>query len=542
MPGAYTPQRIGSSGFGVDIGLSGNTLLAAITACCATGFLLVGYDNGVMGGLVNTPSFQRTFNNPNADTISDIVSLYEIGCFVGALATFAIGDWLGRRGAIVIGAAWMVVGAVVQAAASSVGVMILGRIVCGVGMGIINATVPILQAETSPAISRGKLVALDLTVLNVGIVLSYWIDYAFNYSSNLRDSDVAWRVPLALQCFFIALIAAIALAIPDTPRWLVKRGRADDAASVLERLLNEPRDSLRVRSELKAIQAALEHEQDEADKVPSWARLLAPGGGLRDDALRSRRRLLLACFIQMAQQLGGINAIIYYSSTLFQQSIGLNNQDSALLAGGLNMCLVVGSTISYFLIDSVGRKKLLLSCIAGMAAVMAVQTGLVYKVQQLNDAGLDSAVYGRAASSMLFAFELFFSIGFQATVWLIPSEVLPLSIRTKGSALSTAANWICNYAVVKFTPIAIDNIRWRFYIIFAILNAAWLPIIAMFLPETKGRSLEEMNEVFATDGWRIGKVEDGGAGGAGQNEPNPPYEEPTPAAEEFLTVAADAKQ
>lgn len=507
---SYKVTRISNGIFGYDVGLSGSMLLAFITACCATGFLLVGYDNGVFGGLVNTPSFQSTFDNPDANTVSNIVSLYEIGCFVGALSTFIIGDYLGRRGTIIVGSIWMIAGAIIQAASSEVGVMIAGRIICGVGMGTINATVPILQAESSPALSRGKLVAVDLTVLNVGIVLSYWIDYGFNYSSNLSNKAVAWRVPIALQCVFIVIIALIALIIPDTPRWLVKQGRIEDATSVLERLLDEPRDSHLVQLQLNAIKAALEHEQHEAQKVSGWSRLIAPGGGFKDDNLRTRRRLLLACFIQGAQQLGGVNGLIYYSSTLFQDSIGLGNKQSAILAGGLNMSLILGSAISFFLIDRVGRKMLLLPCIAGMSAVMAVQTGLVYKAQQPNA----DAVYGRAASAMLFIFDLLFSVGFQATVWLIPSEVLPLSIRTKGSALSTASNWICNFAVVKFTPIAIKNIRYQLYIIFAVLNAAWLPIIAFFLPETACKSLEDMDEVFARDGWQIDRLE----GGARENQ------------------------
>ncbi|KAH0445982.1 hypothetical protein IEQ34_025181 [Dendrobium chrysotoxum] len=474
---------------------TGNWLMAIITACCATGFLLVGYDNGVFGGLVNTPSFKATFNDPDANTIGNIVSLYEIGCCVGALSTFYIGEKFGRRMAILFGSVWMIAGAIIQAACSSVGVMIAGRIICGIGMGIINATVPVLQAETSPAISRGKLVALDLTVLNCGIVLMA--------ASGLQRP--AWRVPIALQCVFIVIIAMIAFVIPDTPRWLVKKGRVEDATRVLERLRNGSRDEPRIADELAAIISALEHERNEASKVEGWKHLIAPGGGWKDDALRTRRRLFLACFIQAAQQLGGINALIYYSSTLFQDSIKLSNDQSALLAGGLNMCLILGSVISIFLIDVVGRKKLLLPCISGMALVMAVQTGLVWKTQQ---PGAD-AVFGRAASAMLFVFELFFSIGFQATVWLIPSEVLPLRIRTQGSALSTASNWICNFAVVKFTPSALQNIQWKVYIIFAILNAAWVPILAFFLPETARKSLEEMDEVFATDGWQIDQSEAG---------------------------------
>ena len=358
----------------------------------------------------------------------------------------------------------------------------------------------------SPATSRGKLVAIDLTILNVGIVLSYWIDYAFNFSGSLAEKDLAWRLPIALQLIFVVLIVFITFAIPETPRWLIKRGRVEDATRVLERLHDQPRSSAKVMADLHGIQSALEHEQHEAHKVSGIAHLVAPGGGWKDDSLRTRRRLLLACFIQGAQQLGGINGLIYYSSTLFQQSIGLSNHDSALMAGGLNMCLILGSTISYFLIDRVGRKALLLPCILGMSLVMATQTGLVYRIQQ----GGDTAIFGRAASAMLFIFELFFSIGFQATVWLIPSEVLPLSIRTWGSALSTSVNWIMNFAVVKFTPIAIQNIGYQFYIIFAILNAAWLPVIYLFLPETANRTLEEMDEVFATDDWHLARVESAG--------------------------------
>lgn len=489
------PRRISNDYFGIDIGLKGRPLLAVITASCAAGFSLVGYDNGVFGGILGTTSFNATFDNPDANTVGNIVSLYEIGCFVGALSTFVIGDVLGRRRTILIGSLFMIAGAVIQAACNSVGIMILGRIVSGLGMGAINSTVPILQAETSPAVSRGQLVALDLTVLNIGIVVSYWVDYAFNYSG--LTGTKTWRVPIALQCVFIVVLMVCTLIIPDTPRWLASKGREAEAIAVLERLHNKSVDSEEVQESFAGIQQALGHER--AASSTGWKSLIAPGGGWKDDQIQTRKRLLLACFIQAAQQLSGINALIYYSGTLFSQSIGLDSQKSALLAGGLNMCLILGSTISIFLIDRVGRKKLLIPCITGMSLVMAVQTGLVKKTQEPGS----SAVYGRAASAMLFVFELFFSLGFQATVWLIPSEVLPLLIRTKGSALSTASNWIFNFAVVKFTPSALENIKWKTYIVFAVLNACWVPIIAIFLPETAGKNLEQIDELFATDGWHL---------------------------------------
>ncbi|EST08403.1 General substrate transporter [Kalmanozyma brasiliensis GHG001] len=484
----YTPRRISNDFFGIDVGLRGNALLAVITASCASGFLLVGYDNGVMGGLVNGEEFKRTFNTNDANTLGNIVSLYEIGCFFGALATFVVGDYLGRRRTILISSIFMVAGAIIQAACNDVGVMIAGRIISGLGMGAINSTVPVLQAETAPATSRGKLAAVSLTILNVGIVLSYWIDYAFAVT---LTGNVIWRVPIALQCVFIGGLVLATLIIPETPRWLAKKGRHEEAIAVLERLHNASIDSPEVQQSYAGIQQALEHER--AASNTGWSFLV------KEDSIRSRRRLLLACFIQAAQQLSGINALIYYSGTLFAKSVRLSDAQSAVMAGGLNMCLILGSTISYFLIDRVGRKALLIPCIAGMSAVMCVQTGLVKVIQE----GTGGAIYGRAAAAMLFVFEFFFSLGFQATVWLIPSEVLPLLIRTKGSALSTASNWIFNFAIVKFTPSALDNIGWKTYIIFAVLNAAWVPIIYFFLPETANRTLEEMDEIFAKDNWQI---------------------------------------
>lgn len=134
-----------------------------------------------------------------------------------------------------------------------------------------------------------------------------------------------------------------------------------------------------------------------------------------------------------------------------------------------------------------------------MSLVFILQTIFVRQIET----GTASIEVERAAVAMLFLFELFFSLGFQATVWMIPSEILPLNIRTQGSALSTASNWINNFIVVKFTPSALANIGFRTYIIFAIFNALWVPILWGCLPETKGKGLEEIDELFSTDGWKL---------------------------------------
>jgi MFS family permease len=164
------------------------------------------------------------------------------------------------------------------------------------------------------------------------------------------------------------------------------------------------------------------------------------------------------------------------------------------MSGFLQTWFFVASFIPWLLIDRVGRRPLLLSCIAAMAAVMVVQTGLIYNVQ--NQTSIATAC-GYGAAVMLFLFEGFFTIGFQATVWVYPSEILPLRLRQRGSSVSTGCNWIFNYMIVQITPIAISNIGYKTYIIFAVLNAAWLPVIYLFYPETKGLELEDVDALFS---------------------------------------------
>ena len=183
-----------------------------------------------------------------------------------------------------------------------------------------------------------------------------------------------------------------------------------------------------------------------------------------------------------------------YSGTLFEKSIGFDTHMSSLMSGFLQTWFFVASFIPWFLIDRVGRRPLLLSMISLMAAVMAVQSGLIYQVQYKTASAKGAGI---AAAAMLFVFQGAFTIGFQATVWVYPSEILPLRLRQRGSAISTAANWICNYIIVQITPHAISNIGWKTYIIFAVLNALWVPIIFVFFPETKGLELEDVDRLFS---------------------------------------------
>ena len=428
------------------------------------------------------------------------------GCFLGSIATSIVGENLGRRKSVGVGVVIMIVGALLQSTAYTVAHIIVARIVSGVGMGFINSTVPVLQNEFSPKASRGICkapspvqeeskrlqwlthvldVCAQLSVLNFGIFLSYWIDFGF---SSIPDS-YAWRVPVILQCIFLLPMLALLPLIPDTPRWYAAHGRSADALDVLERLHRGRMSDDDIQLLHQTIEKTVAYEA--ALNAGSWRELL------RRDDIRSARRLALACFIQAAQQLGGINAIIYYSGTVFQKSIGFAPRDAALLSGYLQTWFFVASFIPWFLIDRIGRRPLLLSMIAVMAAAMAINAALVYQIDYATAIQYSAGI---GAAAMLFVFQGAFTIGFQATVWVYPSELLPLRLRQRGSAISTASNWIMNFLIVLVTPPAIQNIQYRTYIIFAVLNAAWLPVIYFFFPETKGLELEEVDRLFAKSG------------------------------------------
>ncbi|KAL5114313.1 hypothetical protein ACEQ8H_007788 [Pleosporales sp. CAS-2024a] len=461
--------------------LRGRALMLTVSLLTSLGFMLIGYDNGLMGGLVGAPAFNKTFNHPSSDMVATIVAIFEIGCFVGAMSTAVFGERLGRRKTVAIGAVISMLGAILQGSAYSRAHLIVGRIVSGIGLGIINSTVPVMQAEFSPKASRGMYVCAQLSTLNFGIFLVYWIDFGFVS----HTSSYAWRVPTLLQCFIQLAILGLLTVIPETPRWLASHDRPDECLKVLARVADAPEDDYAVQRLHTTITETVAYEQS---RQAGWKDIF------RSDPIKSRRRFFIACGIQMFQQLGGINAIIYYSGTLFEKSIGFDTHMSSLMSGFLQTWFFVASFIPWFLIDRIGRRPLLMSMISVMAAVMAVQAALIYQVQ-FKTASAHAA--GIAAAAMLFVYQGAFTIGFQATVWVYPSEILPLRLRQRGSAISTAANWICNYIIVQITPPAISHIGWRTYIIFAILNALWVPIIYFFFPETKGLELEDVDRLFS---------------------------------------------
>ncbi|KIW14475.1 hypothetical protein PV08_07259 [Exophiala spinifera] len=410
----------------------------------------------------------------NQSTIQGVaISCYTLGCAVGAFLAMRFGQITGRRWAIFIGCSVVSIGAVLQFSAFGLPQFVVGRVICGMGTGINTSTVPVWQAETTKPHQRGPVIAFETSMVIAGVMVSYWIDFGLSYA---EPSSAAWRVPVALQLVFALIVLGMILVMPESPRWLICQDRLEEAAAVVSALYDLPEEDPLVADQLQAIRAI--------QQVGSKAGILEM---FTQGPLKNRTRTMLGVGIQVLSQLSGINIITYYAATIYENEIGLTPFVSRLLAAGNGTQYFVASLFSVPIIKHCNRRPVMMMVASGMSLSMVV-------LAILNSIGGRGPGIGAAA--FLFVFNTFFGIGYAQLSWLYPAEVTPLSVRSQANALSTASNWLGNFMVVMITPVAFNNIGWRTYIIFAIFNFAAVPVFYLFFPETRGRSLEEVDLIF----------------------------------------------
>ncbi|KAL5359043.1 hypothetical protein BJX96DRAFT_164166 [Aspergillus floccosus] len=412
--------------------LVGKPLTYAITATAGSGFLLFGYDQGVMAGILSGDAFTRTF--PEIDTTASghgssslqgtVVAIYEIGCFLGALVALFAGERLGRRMCIMAGCVILSIGAVLQATAYTIPHMIVGRIVAGVGNGLNTSTI--------------------------------------HYGMSYVKSEAQFRFPLALQILFAIITFIGVILLPESPRWLIAHDRHNEARHILwaiqpnahDILENDPVVDLDVADITKAIV-----EEQAASKEGSFRAVFKNG------PQRFLHRTLLGMGGQMMQQMSGVNLITYYNTVIFEKSVGMTHNLALLMAGFNGVAYFVSTFVPIWTIDRLGRRKLMLFAAAGQCCCMAILAGTVWD---------GSHASGIVATLMLFLFNFFFGVGLLAIPWL----------------------WIFTFLVVEITPVSIDNIGYRTYIYFAIFNFCFLPLIYFFYPEPRNLTLEQVDLLF----------------------------------------------
>ena len=458
-------------------------LHTAISVAAGTIMCLFGYEQGVFGGIIVGHEFLEYFHQPSPSLQGFVTSVYDLGCFFGAILTLFVGEKLGRKRMLILGTIIMASGIIVQTTAFSMKHLILGRFIAGIGNGGNTATAPVWHVETSHHSNKGKAVAKEMTVNVLGFVISNVVTLAFSGI----DTEIQWRFPLGIQLIFVVIILTMVPMLPESPRWLLARKREAEAREVLACL-----NPSNFEAEFQDIRASVRLEQS---VQASWSDIFRGGP--------ATRRLLLGMLLQVAQQLSGINTLCYYLPMVLQKSVGLTGLVSRLLATANAVSYMLATGASIFIIEKVGRRPLLMWTAAAQAIAFL---GLAISTE-VGQRATGDLIPGVMATVFISLYFIAFSFGFTAIPWLYPAEVNSLSMRTKGAALATASDWIFNYAVVQFTPIGIHYLRWELYLIFAILNISFVPMVYYLVVETAGRSLEQIDRWFALNpGWLVHKA------------------------------------
>lgn len=461
------------------IPLKGKSLVYAITSVCASAFCLFGYDNGLMGVIISEKGFLDIIGHPNSSLLGFVVSCYDVGCMVSALCCVFFGDRYGRRKMIFAGCVLHILGSIITTAAFSIGQVIASRVIIGFGMGIFTSTCPVWLAESADAHTRAVMVAVELTSLIIGTAIAFWFDFGMSF---VRQS-VSWRLPFAFQMVFSFFALIMTIYLPDSPRWLLSKGKREEAVKVLALLrdLNETDEP--VQAEVHDIEGALIFERENAG---SWASLFQ-----KKDNSRALARICVSSAAQAMQALSGINFIEYYFPFILKNSVRLSPNTANIISGCSQIWYLLCSFLTWWLINRLGRRRLFFLGSIGMGTCMMVFTICLWK---------NTRPAAETSVAFLFIYLSFFTWGWMSNLWTYPAEILPLQYRSKGLGFSVFALWAFQFWTVEIAPVSIDNIGWKTYIIWTVLNFGCLLIAYFFFPETSGMTLEAVDFMFNTEG------------------------------------------
>ena len=433
---------------------------------------LFGYDQGVISGAL--AGIKSTFSL-SLLMIQVVTSWVTLGALVGSLIAGELGDRLGRKRTVLIAGALFTLGAAIQWLAPAAWVLVAGRLVIGTGVGMAAVSAPLYAAELAPANLRGRFVSAYQLAITVGIFLAYLVNDALSASAN-------WRLMLGLSAIPGLALFVIALVAPESPRWLMIVNRRSDAETETRKVQPE----INVNERLNSIAETISKE----GKKASWGEVFGK---------EWRRPLLIAVGLAIFQQITGINAIIYYANQIFA-SAGFATETSrstmTLWAiGGVN---VLSTFVAIAFIDRIGRRKLLLTGLIGMAvSLVVVGTAFHFMAPTLKGAG-GLTITGIVTVVALIVFIASFAFSLGPVVWTVINEVFPAHIRGRGVALATAINWGSAYIVAQFFLSLVHGIGspMTFWLLalFCVLGWIW---IFLRVPETKGLTLEKIQAMWA---------------------------------------------
>ncbi|KAJ4342849.1 hypothetical protein N0V95_006828 [Ascochyta clinopodiicola] len=363
----------------------------------------------------------------------------------------------------------------------------VARFLTGIGTGIETSTVPMYQSELCEANKRGRLVASEPLFVGVGIVIAYWFDYGMSFV----PGSIAWRLPIACQVIFAVIVIILVFGLPESPRYLYKHGSHAEALQILCDVYDGSPEDPKIAKENREVLEALKVEEETGEY--RWSQLL------KKDRVQTGRRVLLAYGAQFMNQMGGINLVVYYITSVLQLNVGLDRNLSLLLGGVINCMFFIGSLYPTFTLDKTGRRKPMMWGSFGCGFSMLMIAVLLSFQQRGSD---DPVAKATASASVAFFFTYMLSFGatMNCIPWVYVPEILPLHVRAKGTAVGISANWLWNFFVVMITPTLLNSLAWKGYLIFMALNFSFIPLVYFCYPETANLSLEEVDWLFYEGG------------------------------------------
>ncbi|KAL5730222.1 putative polyol transporter 4 [Ranunculus cassubicifolius] len=448
--------------------------------------VLISYDVGVMSGAIIYIQEDLNLTEVQEEVLVGILSFVSL---LGSLAGGKASDAVGRKWTMGFAAVVFQAGATVMAFAPSFEVLMIGRLLAGIGIGFGIMIAPVYIAEISPTVARGSLTSYPEIFINVGILLGYVANYAF---AGL-PVHINWRIMLGVGVLPSVFIGLSLFVIPESPRWLVMKNRIDEARLVLLRT-NENQGEIEER--LADIQAAANSNvESKYEEKAVWRELLSPSPALR-------RMLTTGIGIQLFQQITGIDATVYYSPTIFKEAgvEGNNKLLAATIAVGFSKTIFI--LVAILVIDKVGRKPLLYVSTIGMSTCLfGLVLTLTFFAQQTFGVVLAILfVCGNVA---------FFSVGIGPICWVVTSEIFPLRVRAQASALGSVFNRVCSGVIAMsfLSACRAISVAGTFFI-FTLLAAISAVFVHIYVPETKGKSLEEIEMMFQEgEEWKRREVE-----------------------------------
>ncbi|KAK2985507.1 hypothetical protein RJ640_008680 [Escallonia rubra] len=448
--------------------------------------VLLGYDVGVMSGAILFIQEDLKITEVQEEVLVGCLSVVSI---FGSLAGGRVSDSLGRKWTMGIAAIIFQAGAAIMTLAPSFQVLMVGRFLAGIGIGFGVMIAPVYIAEISPTIARGSFTSFPEIFINLGILLGYVSNYAF---SGL-PAHTSWRIMLAVGILPSVFIAFALCIIPESPRWLVMQNRVEEARLVLSKT-NE--NEAEVEERLAEIQqAAGPANGEKSEEKAVWRELLSPSPALR-------RMLVTGFGIQCFQQITGIDATVYYSPEIFKTA-GIEGKSKLL---GATVAVGLAKTafilVAILLIDKVGRKPLLYVSTIGMT-ICLFSLGLSLSLLKEGPLGIALALLSVCGNVA------FFSVGIGPVCWVLTSEIFPLRLRAQASALGAVGNRVCSGVIaMSFLSVSRAITVAGTFFIFSAISALSVAFVYKFVPETKGKSLEQIELLFQNEhGWKGSEVE-----------------------------------